>query len=78
MNNNNQERADLYRSILMNDDDGKKIVEDLQLRFYDRLIYQKGGIEAERETTFRAGQQSVVHYIFQQLAYVAPEVIPDE
>lgn len=75
---NQQERADLYRTILMNDADGKKIIEDLQLRFYDRLVYQKGGLDAERETTFRAGQQSVVHYIFQQLAYVQPEEQPDD
>jgi hypothetical protein len=69
----NEQRAELYRLIFVADDDGKRVLEDLSTRFYDRKIYVPGGPEGARATDFNAGQQSVIHYILQVLTYVKPE-----
>lgn len=75
---NHQQRSDLYKLIFVNDDDGKRLLEDLSMRFYDRPVYVKGGLEGSRQTDFNAGQQSVIHWILQILTYVQPEERQDD
>lgn len=45
---------------------GQKILDQLIARFGNNP-YTKGGLEAQRETDFKAGQLSVIHYILNRV-----------
>ncbi len=57
-----QDYADLFES----DPRGALILEDLVARFGGNP-YVRGGVEAARETDYRAGQLRVVSYILDQI-----------
>lgn len=52
----------LYADIFEADNRGAAILEELIQRFGNNP-YVRGGHEAERETTYRAGRNSVVQFI---------------
>jgi hypothetical protein len=56
-----------YQAIFEHDKRGAAILEELEQRFNRRSVYVRGGLEAQRETDYRAGQQSVFAYILRQI-----------
>ena len=58
--------ADYLRTFEINDS-GRKVLDHLNM-LYSKNAYVKGGAEAERETNFRLGQQSVIDYIYYSIA----------
>lgn len=55
-----------YRAIFEHDARGARILEDLAARFGGNP-YTRGGLEAQRETDFRAGRAAVVDHILRQI-----------
>lgn len=55
-----------YRAIFEHDARGVRVLEDLALRFASNP-YVRGGLEAQRETDYRAGRAAVVDYILRQI-----------
>lgn len=54
--------AEVYARVFENHAEGKMILEDLVNRF-GANPYVKGGLEGDRETCFKAGQNRVLHFI---------------
>lgn len=55
-----------YKEIFDLNKDGEAILDDLIKRFM-RNPYVQGGQEAERESCYRAGQNSVIQHILKQI-----------
>lgn len=55
-----------YQAVFEHDTRGAAILEDL-IRRFGRNPYVKGGLEAQRETDYRAGQKAVLDHIIQQI-----------
>ncbi|MFW2152820.1 hypothetical protein [Acinetobacter gyllenbergii] len=58
--------AETYKNVFDFDHNGQRILEDLTMRFC-KSPYVRGGQEAERESCYRAGQNSVVQTILNQI-----------
>lgn len=58
--------AETYRNLFDIDVNGLRVLEHLTSVFC-KSIYVRGGQEAERESCFRAGQNSVVEFIIKQI-----------
>ncbi|OTG80801.1 hypothetical protein B9T31_16000 [Acinetobacter sp. ANC 4558] len=56
-----------YRNVFDLDMNGQRVLDHLQLTFANKSTYVRGGQDAERESCFRAGQASVVSFIFNQI-----------
>ena len=46
--------------------EGRRVLSALEAKFA-KHAYVKGGLDAERETTHRLGQQSVLNFIYTQI-----------
>lgn len=46
---------------------GQRVIDHLESKFASTSTYVRGGQEAERESCYRAGQASVIGYIFSQI-----------
>jgi len=55
-----------YLEIFENNPHGSLILEELTTRF-GGAVYVKGGHEAERQTTYNAGQRSVLDFILMRI-----------
>lgn len=55
-----------YARIFEGDPNGQLVLSDLCRKFY-KNPYVKGGLEAERQTNYNAGQSSVVNHILKQI-----------
>ncbi|WP_223621181.1 hypothetical protein [Lysobacter sp. ESA13C] len=55
-----------YQRVFEGDPVGVRILEDLVSR-YGTNPYVKGGLEAQRETDFRAGRLEVVNFILRKI-----------
>jgi len=55
-----------YQSVFENTNSGQKILDDLVVRFH-RNPYVQGGHEADRQTAYNAGRNSVVDHILRQV-----------
>lgn len=55
-----------YQAIFEHDRRGAAVLEDLIHRF-GRNPYVRGGLEAQRETDFRAGQKAVIDHLLRQI-----------
>lgn len=55
-----------YARVLEGDPIGARILEDLVAR-YGRNPYVAGGLEAQRQTDFNAGQLEVVNYLLRKI-----------
>ncbi|WP_213073158.1 hypothetical protein [Acinetobacter bouvetii] len=58
--------AETYRNLFDLDINGMRILEHLAATFC-KSIYVRGGLEADRESCFRAGQNDVVQFILKQI-----------
>lgn len=58
--------AETYRNVFDLDINGQRILEDLTAKFC-RSSYVRGGQDAERESCFRAGQNSIPQFIINQI-----------
>lgn len=58
--------AETYRNIFDLDINGVRVLEHLASTF-GKSIYVRGGLEADRESCFRAGQNDVVQFILKQV-----------
>lgn len=58
--------AETYARVFENHAEGAQILEELVSRFGGNP-YKRGGLEAQRETDFRAGQLSVVTFILNRI-----------
>lgn len=59
-------QPDDYRDLFERDARGARLLEDLVQRFGGNP-YVRGGVEAARETDYRAGQLRVVTFILDQI-----------
>lgn len=57
---------DTYRRLFEDNADGRDVLEQLVARFGGQP-YTRGGVEAARETDFKAGQLEVVTFILRQI-----------
>lgn len=57
---------EMYARVFETHHEGRLILEDLVKRFASNP-YVKGGLEADRETCYRAGKSSVPNFILQQI-----------
>jgi len=60
------ELAQSYKVAFDNTKAGREVLDDLAKRFGGNP-YKRGGLEAQRETDFRAGQLSVLNRILRML-----------
>jgi len=58
--------AETYRNLFDLDINGVRVLEHLATTF-GKSIYVRGGLEADRESCFRAGQNDVVQFILKQV-----------
>lgn len=56
-----------YRNVFDLDINGQRVLDHLQLTFANKSTYVRGGQDAERESCYRAGQASVIGFIFNQV-----------
>ena len=56
-----------FRNVFDLDLNGQRVIEHLESKFASTSTYVRGGQEAERESCYRAGQASVIGYIFSQI-----------
>lgn len=57
---------EVYARVFENHAEGAQILEDLIARF-GRNPYVRGGLEAQRQTDFNAGQHEVVQFILRRI-----------
>lgn len=68
-----------YRNVFDIDINGQRVLDHLELVFAKKSTYVRGGQDAERESCFRAGQSSVIGFIFNQINKANnPEFYKDE
>lgn len=58
---------DTYRNVFDLDINGQRVLDHLQLTFANKSTYVRGAQDAERESCYRAGQASVISFIFNQV-----------
>ncbi|WP_336148603.1 hypothetical protein [Acinetobacter ursingii] len=56
-----------YRNVFDLDINGQRVLDHLELIFANKATYVRGGHDAERESCYRAGQASVIAFIFNQV-----------
>ena len=56
-----------YRNVFDLDINGQRVLDHLELTFANKSTYVRGGQDAERESCYRAGQASVIGFIFNQV-----------
>lgn len=56
-----------YLDTFENNPSGRRVLEQL-ITLFDQNAFVKGGIEAERETTFKLGQKSIIEFIVYAIA----------
>ena len=56
-----------YRNVFDLDINGKRVIDHLERTFASANSYVRGGHDAERESCFKAGQASVIGFIFKQI-----------
>lgn len=56
-----------FRNVFDLDLSGQRVIDHLESKFASTSTYVRGGQEAERESCYRAGQASVIGYIFSQI-----------
>jgi hypothetical protein len=56
-----------FRNVFDLDSNGQRVIDHLESKFASTSTYVRGGQEAERESCYRAGQASVIGYIFSQI-----------
>ena len=56
-----------FRNVFDLDLNGQRVIDHLESKFASTSTYVRGGQEAERESCYRAGQASVIGYIFSQI-----------
>lgn len=57
---------DTYRRLFEDHSDGRAVLDELTRRYGDNP-YTRGGIEAIRETDFKAGKLEVITFILRQI-----------
>lgn len=70
--------SEAYARVFENHSEGAQILEELVTRFGGNP-YVRGGLEGDRETAFRAGRNSVIHFILGRInqAHGATDESPD-
>lgn len=68
---------EVYARVFDGLPEGKQVLEELVERF-GRNPYVRGGVDAARETDFRAGQLSVPTFILNRINRAAGIAAPDE
>ncbi|MCM1957911.1 hypothetical protein NCZ17_00810 [Acinetobacter modestus] len=58
--------AETYKNVFDLDINGQRVLEDLTRRFC-KTTYVRGGHDAERESCFRSGQNSIPQFIINQI-----------
>lgn len=58
--------AETYRNVFDLDINGQRVLEDMTARFC-KTSYVRGGHDAERESCFRSGQNSIPQFIINQI-----------
>lgn len=58
--------AEVYARVFENHAEGAQILDELIKRF-GRNPYVRGGLEAQRQTDFNAGQSEVVQFILRRI-----------
>lgn len=58
--------AETYKNVFDLDISGQRVLEDLTRRFC-KTTYVRGGHDAERESCFRSGQNSIPQFIINQI-----------
>ena len=68
-----------YRNVFDLDYSGQRVLAHLTFMYANKSSYVRGGHDAERESCFRAGQSSVIGFIFNQINKANnPEFYKDE
>jgi hypothetical protein len=70
-------KPEVYARVFDSLPEGKLVLEELVNKFA-RNPYVKGGLDAQRETDYRAGQLSVPTFIMNRLNQAAGADVPDE